>query len=270
MKKEQDHFERVAQAFSYKALPYDEFGKDHPNLERMRQKVYAHVLRFIKPGERILEINAGTGTDAAFFAGQGYFVHATDISPGMLASIEAKIKQHRLQGRLSAQRCSFTDVSAVEGRPFDYLFSNFGGLNCIDDLSLVTRQLPALLKPGGRLTWVVMPPVCPWDLAQTLKGDFNTAFRRLRPGGVQANVEGIQFHVNYFTPGQVLRALGGHFRMLKLEGLSVFTPPADHKDFALHSPALFSLLVRIDDHLAGLPLLQGCGDFFILTAEYRE
>ncbi len=269
MVKEQDHFERVAEAFSYKATVYDEFGKDHLNLTRMRQKVYAHVLRFLRPGDRLLEINAGTGTDAAYFAGMGFSVHATDISPGMLASIEAKIEQRSLQGKLSAQHGSFTRLEKIEGGPYDYLFSNFGGLNCIDDLSLVARQLPAVLKPGGRLTWVIMPPVCPWELAQAFKGDFHTAFRRLRPGGVQANVAGIGFHVYYFTPGQVLGALGIAFRLLKLEGLSVFTPPADHKDFAVHSPRLYSLLASMDDLSASLPGVRGCGDFFIFTAEYR-
>ncbi len=269
MIEKQDHYERVAQAFSFKASIYDEFGKDHPNLERMRKKVYSHVLRFLQPGDRLLEINAGTGADAAYFAGQGYSVHATDISPRMLASIQAKIEQRSLQGRLSAEQCSFTDLSSVNGKPFDYLFSNFGGLNCIGDLSLVTCQLPALLKPGDRLTWVIMPPICPWDLAQALKGDCRTALRRLHPGGVQANVEGIQFRVNYFTPKQVLRALGDRFRLLKLEGLSVFAPPADHKDFARHSPRLYTTLVWMDTLTGGLPLLRGCGDFFILSAEYR-
>lgn len=268
MSKEQDHYDRVAKAFSYKAGIYDEFGKDHPNLERMRRKVYAHVLSFIRPGARLLEMNAGTGADAAFLASQGICVHATDISPGMLASIQAKIEQRGLRGRLTAQLCSFTDLSKVVGQPFDYLFSNFGGLNCIDDLSLVARQLPSLLAPGGRLTWVIMPPVCPWDLAQALKGDFRTAFRRLHRGGVLANVEGVSFQVYYFSPRQVLHALGKDFSLLRLEGLSIITPPADHKDFARRSPMLYHLFTQLDDRISGLPVLRGWGDFFILTAEY--
>ncbi len=269
MIQEQNHYQQVAEAFSYKAAIYDEFGKDHPNLERMRRRVYAHVLRFLHPGARLLEINAGTGGDAAFFAGQGFRVHATDLAPGMLASIQEKIEKRSLRGRLTAGLCSFTDLSAVEGRPFDYLFSNFGGLNCIADLSLVTRQLPSLLSPGGRLTWVIMPPVCPWDLALALKGDFHTAFRRLRPGGVLANVEGVRFQVHYFTPRQVMDALGPAFHLLKLEGLSILTPPADHKEFAHRFPRLYQELAQIDNHISGLPVLRGWGDFFILTAEYR-
>jgi hypothetical protein len=71
-----DHSERVALAFSRKADEYDAFGSDHVNLARMRRKVYDHVLRFLQPADRLLELNAGTGIDAAFFAGRGQIVHA--------------------------------------------------------------------------------------------------------------------------------------------------------------------------------------------------
>jgi hypothetical protein len=170
---------------------------------------------------------------------------------------------------LTAQQCSFTDLSEVEGRPFDYFYSNFGGLNCIRDLSSVARQIPLALTPGGRLTWVIMPPVCPWELVQALKGDFHTAFRRLRPGGTIANVEGTRFQVHYFTPGQVTRWLGKSFQLLELEGLSLFTPPADHKNFALRHPGLYRLLAWLDDRLSEFPMLREWGDFFILTGEYH-
>lgn len=264
-----DHFQQVAQAFTYKAEAYDQFGLDHPNLARMRREVYSHVLRFAAPGSHILELNAGTGADAAFFASRGYIVRATDISPGMVAAIREKILRLGLQGRLAVEQCSFTDLSAITGGPFDYIFSNFGGLNCIPDLTWVTRQLPGLLKPGGRLTWVVMPPVCPWDLAQALRGDLRQALRRLQPGGTLANVAGVRFRVHYFTPGQVQRALGAQFRRLALEGLSVFAPPADRKHFAARYPRLYRRLVWVDECLATWPLFRGWGDFFIYTGEYR-
>jgi ubiquinone/menaquinone biosynthesis C-methylase UbiE len=264
-----DHLKHVAEAFSYKALIYDEFGKDHPNLQRMRRKVYQHVLDFIKPGGRMLEINAGTGTDASFFAQKGVKVHATDVSPGMLHAIQEKIVRYGLQDKLSAELCSFTELSEMKERSFDYVFSNFGGLNCVDDLNLVAGEMKGLLRPGGRLTWVVMPPVCPWDLALAFKGEFHTAIRRLKPGGTIANVEGVHFHVRYFTPAQVLRSLGNDFRLLKLEGLSIFAPPADRKNFALRNPGLYKRLVWIDERISSLPVLRGWGDFFILSAEYR-
>ena len=57
--------ETIAEAFSRTAETYDSFAKDHPHLTRIRNKVYLHVMRHVPPGARILELNAGTGTDAA-------------------------------------------------------------------------------------------------------------------------------------------------------------------------------------------------------------
>ncbi|CAG0932876.1 hypothetical protein TFLX_02815 [Thermoflexales bacterium] len=262
-----DHFDRVAAAFSRKAAEYDAFGDDHLNLARLRRKVYDHVRRFARPADRILELNAGTGLDAAFFARQGYNVHAIDIAPGMLDHLAAKIEQQHLRDRLTYQALSFTELDQVAGGPFNYLFSNFGGLNCIPDLSLVTQHLPKVLAPGGKLTWVIMPPLCPWEMALLLKGKYHLATRRLRRGGVLAHVAGVRFMTYYFTPRQVMNALGPDFRLLGLEGLAVFTPPADRVDFPRRFPRLYRALVKIDDALASHAPFNHWGDFFILTAQ---
>jgi hypothetical protein len=124
-----------------------------------------------------------------------------------------------------------------------------------------------LLKPGAFVTWVVMPPICPWELAQALRGHFKTAFRRLRPGGVLAQVGGAQFMTYYFTPAQVLRALGPGYRRIALRGLSLFSPPSYLENFSRRYPALFRRLTALDERLGRWPVVNGWGDFFVLTAQ---
>ncbi|MCA9899660.1 MAG: class I SAM-dependent methyltransferase [Anaerolineales bacterium] len=260
-------FRQVADAFSRKAGVYDAFGQDHANLQRMREKVYAQVARWTPSGSHILELNAGTGLDAVTLVERGYRVHGTDVAPGMVDEMQRKKRVLGLDGRFSTQLCSFTELGNVAGGPFDAVFSNFGGLNCVADLTAVTRHLPQLLKPGGVLTWVIMPPICPWELA-LLPKDWRVATRRLRRGGVMANVEGVQFQTFYFTPGQVQKALGSAFQTVQLTGLSIVTPTADNDSFARRRPGLFSWLVRLDDWLGERPLFNRIGDFFILTARY--
>lgn len=262
-----DHTDRVALAFSCKADEYDAFGDDHINLARMRRNVYDHVLRFLRPADRLLELNAGTGIDAAFFARRGQIVHAIDIAPGMVDHLTRKIDQQQLFDRLTVQTLSFTALDRVAGAPFDYILSNFGGLNCIADLTQVTRHLAHVLRPGGILTWVIMPPVCPWEMALLLKGKFKIATRRWSRYGTLAHVAGVRFMTFYFTPRQVLAALGPRFRLLRLEGLSVFAPPADRMDFPRRFPRLYRALVNLDDTLAAHWPCNHWGDFFILTAQ---
>ena len=269
LRDESEAWKGVAEAFGRKARVYDDFGRQHPNLERMRAKVRAHVQQLLPPGGRLLEINAGTGADACYFAGQGYWVHASDLSPEMVAEIRAKASQNGLSQRLTVQQLSFTQLEEAQGGPFDGVLSNMGGVNCTSDLRAITSALPALLKPGGVVVWVVMPPICLWELAQGLRGDLKLALRRLRPGGVIAQVEGLPVPTFYHSPGRVRAAFGPDFQTLRLQGLSVFTPPADHKDFPLRHPRLYRWLVGLEERLSDHFPFQGWGDFFILSLRYQ-
>src|SRR4029079_10021205 len=124
-------FSTIAEAFSRTAEKYDAFALDHPHLMRMRSTVYAHVGRVFPPGARVLELNAGTGVDAVELARRGYRVHATDIAPGMLRRLQDKVQSLQLGEQVTSQQCSFTELAQVDGAPFDAVFSNLGGLNCV-------------------------------------------------------------------------------------------------------------------------------------------
>ncbi len=265
-----DQASLVAEAFTRKASLYDPFGEDHPILEQMRRKVRRHALMNLRPGDRILELNAGTGADAVFFARLGFHITAIDLSPGMVAKIEEKRLRYGLQDHLTVYRRSFEELKDLPGGPFQYVFSNMGGLNCTGDLAAIWRSLDGLLSPCSRVTCVIMPPVCLWELSLALRGRFRLALRRLLPGGALANVEGVRFRAFYYTPGQVLRVLGPEYRLLKLQGLSVFTPPADHKSFPFEHPRLYRLLWALEERLADRYPFNRCGDFYILTVQYHR
>lgn len=255
----------IAEAFSRTAGKYDSFAEDHPHLTRMRNKVYAHVMRHVPRGTRILELNAGTGTDAIQLAQRGYFVHATDIAPGMLNRLRDKVDTLGLHDRVTMEQRSFLSLGNVRGAPFEAVFSDLGGLNCVPDLTPVIGQLPKILKPGGIVTWVLMPHVCLWELAEVLRGNFSLAFRRFARGNVRANLEGLHFDVYYFSPRQVLQWFGNDFELLALEGLSVLTPTAESKNFAKWHPRLYRTLSWLDDKLSPHWPWSGWGDFYILT-----
>ncbi len=261
-------FSTIAEAFSLTAEKYDAFAEDHPHLSRLRGKVYNHLARFTPAGAKILELNAGTGTDAAYLAHQGYSVHATDIAPGMLARLQDKIERYDLGDRLSYQECSFTDLSSVRGGPFDTVFSDLGGMNCIPELAPVIQSLPTVLRPGGIVTWVLMPPVCLWELGLIFTGQVRLALRRLRRQGTRAHLEGRYFQVYYFTPQKVMAWFGPEYKLLALEGLSVITPTAESKNLARQHPRLYSLLSWFDDRLSTRPPWSGWGDFYILSLQY--
>lgn len=260
-------FRQVAEAFSLTAEKYDRFAENHPNLARIRSRVYAHLVNHLDPGARILELNAGTGTDAVHLAKLGFRIHATDIAPGMLDRLRTKVNHLGLHDRVTVQQCSFTELDRIEIGVCDAVFSNLGGLNCIADLHPVIQGLPRVLRPGGLVIWVLMPPICLWELALAFTGNFKVAFRRLSPKA-RAHLEGRHFPIYYFTPSQVIDAFKPGYTLLDIEGLSVFSPPAEIKYFSTRHPTLYRWLCQIDDRLACRRPFYGWGDFFLICLRY--
>jgi demethylmenaquinone methyltransferase/2-methoxy-6-polyprenyl-1,4-benzoquinol methylase len=96
-----------------------------------------------KPGERILDIAAGTGTSSAAIARSGANVVGVDISEGMLE--EAQRKHHDIEFVLGdAQNLPFhTDE-------FDAVTISFG-LRNVADPKIALDEMYRVLRPGGRL-----------------------------------------------------------------------------------------------------------------------
>lgn len=156
--------------------------------------MYRHLLKFIEKGAEILEINAGSGIDAVFLAKQGFTVLATDLSQGSEVFFKKKIASNDYEGRLSFSRLSYDSLETLQPRKFDHVFSNFGGLNCVENPEKTLNSLSNLLRAKGKVTVVIMPKLYPGEWILGLKNR-KKAFRRLSGGPVLANVEGEQISV---------------------------------------------------------------------------
>ena len=137
------------------------------------------------------------------------------------------------------------------------------------DLGPVIESLAHVLRPGGVVTWVLMPPICLWELGLAFTGQFRLAFRRLARNGIRAHLEGRYFDVHYFSPEQVVAAFGDEFEVLAIEGLSVITPTAESKGLARRHRDLYRTLCWLDDRLATRAPIRGWGDFFMISMRYR-
>ena len=258
----------VNKAFTRQSIIYDEYDRENPTLTWMRKQVMKHVFKYLRPNDKILEINSGTGIDAEFFASHGHTIHCTDLSDGMVEQMKKKFSSEKYSDKVIIQQCSFTELDKVGDKKFDFIFSNFGGLNCIPDLQESTKFYPSLLNNNGRVCLVILPPICPWEIIQLFRGKFNVAFRRFNKEGVLANVEGIKFRTYYFSASQVMKALGKNFKLLKLESLALFTPIPQMEKIPKRFPGLARLLNKMDEKLSGIFPFNRIGDHIIVTAEY--
>jgi ubiquinone/menaquinone biosynthesis C-methylase UbiE len=258
---------KVSDAFSRQSIIFDAIDDGNDILLWMRNRVRTEVARYIKPGANMLELNCGTGIDSVFFAQKGYNVLATDNAMGMLQMLSNKIDRLHLHDKLSIQKCSFNNLEQLGDRKFDYVFSNFGGLNCTDDLKKVLTDINNLLAPGGYFTLVIMPPVCPWELLMFFRGYFKTAFRRLSKKGTIAHVEGVHFKCYYYAPAYVINAVKKNFTLRSLKGLSIVVPPPFIEHFAEKHPRTFAWLERIENRIYDKAPFNRWNDHYMITMQ---
>lgn len=256
----------IQKAFTRQSTHYDELDFVNPVLTAWRKRVYAHAECFLPQPATILELNAGTGIDALHFAALGHRVTATDISPGMTAQLEKKLQAAGFSGLITATQASYEDLGAIRGQ-FDFVFSNMGGLNCCDNLQKVTQQLPRLVKKGGFITWVIMPPCCPWEWLWILKGN-PAAFRRLRKVGAMAHVEGEHFKTYYHSLRAIRDAFGRGFRLVKAEGLGAISPVPGSVSFISQNPRLSSFLNQLDKQVTKHFPFNRWADHIMVTFQF--
>lgn len=105
----------------------------------------------LAPGERVLDLGSGAGTDsliAAQMVGPEGHVTGIDMTPAMLAKARAAAAEMGAANvefiEADAERLPFTDES------FDVVISN-GVIDLIPDKDAVFSELNRVLAPGGRL-----------------------------------------------------------------------------------------------------------------------
>lgn len=253
---------RVQDAFTRQAGVFDALDRE-PLIQWVRDRVRANTLAHVQPGARMLEINAGTGIDSLWFAQHGLDVHATDAAPGMVRELERKRDAHP-RCELRVTRCSFLELDDLNDEPADVVFSDFGGINCTNDLPRLMRGIRGKLRLGGVCALVIMPRTSPWELIDLLRGNFRHALRRYHTEGSPAWIEGVRFQCYYHDVSHVLKAAEG-FTMVDRMGLSFFVPPPHLAPFASRHPRFVALMKRWEAFTCRWPFIRSRGDHYMLV-----
>lgn len=256
----------VSEAFSRQSPMFDAIDDGNSIILWMRDRVRKEVANYMLPQSTVLELNCGTGIDSIYFAQQGHAVLATDNAEGMLKTLGHKIAVNNIPN-IETLRCSFNNLENIHGRQFDYVFSNFGGLNCTDKLDKVLTDIDRLLKPGGYFSLVIMPVVCPWEMAMIFKGYFKTAFRRFKKHGAGAHLEGVHFQCYYYNPSYITSRMQDGFMLKSLKALSLTVPPPYIEHFMEKHPNMFKRLERLEDKLCAVAPFNNWGDHYIITMQ---
>lgn len=261
-----------------KATPFDSIAADYDASftasaigQRMRVAVWRRLDAAFGPGDRVLEMNCGTGEDALHLARRGVRVLATDKSAEMLAITRAKVDVAELAEMVEVRPLAIEELARDEApslpRCFDGALSNFGGMNCVNDLPGVARGLAAIVRPGGWALLCVMGPTVPWEWGWYLaRGQPRNAVRRLRRGGTPWR--GLTIH--YPSIGAVRRAFAPHFVQRRVSAIGALVPPTFAEVWAERHPRLLNALDRSERQLETFPPLPWLADHFLIELERQS
>jgi len=220
---------------------------------------------------KILELNAGTGADAIYFANLGHEVVATDISGDMLKVAADKLESHDLPGNVELVCCDIRRIKEQGLKmEYDLVFSDFGGLNCLQpcELNKLSDDLMHLLKPGGRFISVLMPQYCFWEsLYFFLKLETKKMVRRNTNESLKVNVDGELVDTWYYSPGRYYEIMSEHFRRVALRPVGFFIPPSYLEPAFKKNKKILKILAKFDRTFFGFSLLANYSDHFLIDME---
>lgn len=261
------------QAFDRAAEKYDEEFTNSSIGRLQRNRVWNYLNKNITADEfpRVLELNCGTGEDAKWLASKGFRLTATDLSRNMIEHAAKKVRGANLQAEF--QVCPFEEVgNRFAPGTFDLIFSNFGGLNCIDErgLKLLGENLSLLLRPGGRFIAVVMSDDCAMERWYFRRKKMEAeAMRRKKPGGVSTIIEGETFTTHYYNPEQFARLMSNVFQVKAQKAVGWTIPPSYTEKYFRTKPLLLKALNAFEVTFGNAGRLAKKADHFLIDLVKR-
>lgn len=264
-------FYAAAKAFDSVADDYDRIFTRSVIGIAQRSAVWRVLERTFKPGSYILELNCGTGEDAFFLSRMGVRVHACDVSERMIAVARQRQAREAPHSAVEFSLLANERMTELNGSlHFDGILSNFGGLNCVDDLGELGVCLSRLAKPGSRAVLCFCSRACIWEIAWFLcHGKPGRAFRRTT-GCTTATVNGVMVEVKYPTVRHICRALRPWFELRELIGVGITVPPTYLECWAQAHRQTIDVLSCIDRNLSGCPGVRALGDHVLVVMERTD
>lgn len=249
--------------------PFDSIAKDYDRdftnslIGRMQRSRVRHFVKKTIGKQKIsvLEINCGTGEDAIWFQANGHSIIATDISRTMINVAKKKTPD------IDFRACGFNELAQTfEGQKFDLIFSNFGGLNCIDRNELEQMQLTfnALLNENA---WLIVVFIAQKSWIEQCyfrwKGQPEKSNRRMQVD--QAVLTSSVFQNTWCYAVKDLEEIFSSFRLQHHYPVGIAIPPS-YLEKPFQSWKILHPFVRLLEHLFGrFSSLSDYGDHVYLA-----
>ena len=255
-----------ASAFDNVAATYDAAFSNTLIGAQQRKLVREHLQKWVsgKPKLNILEINCGTGEDALWLASLGHNVTATDASAHMIAAAEQKLNSTLVANKPQFIPCTFEKLyGKFKHQKFDFIFSNFSGLNCLapGQLQILSSDLNALLNRNGYMAVVIFGKHTAWEIGYFLSRlNLTRAFSRWHNKPVRVRLEeGVGQSVYYYTVRHFCRLMR-EFQLVEKRPVGLFVPPSYMESLVQKRESLFRKLIHLEQRFSHLSILSSWAD----------
>lgn len=246
---------------------YDEDFTFSPIGEMQRARVHYFLNKKLPGVKRALEINCGTGEDARWLAKNGVLVTATDISTGMIEVCKSKQISNADFVECDSRKIS----SAFTDNTFDLIFSNFGGLNCLDpkEIKQFLSDSSSLLNSKGILAAVIMGRKCTWERMYFRRKKDARLNRRSSTTGMETIIDGQKFLTHYYNPVEFYNSGKKHFNLICCKPIGFFIPPSYFNGHFKNRRTLLSLLYGFEK-IAPFSFLANRADHYLIVLQKRS
>jgi SAM-dependent methyltransferase len=229
-----------------------------------REAVWKELDAVFQSGSYVLELNCGTGIDAIHLSQRGVSVLACDISSRMIELARQNAVGTPAEELLDFRVLATEQLATLQaGTVFDGAFSNFSGLNCVQDLAAVRRSLACRLRPGSRVLLCMLGRFAVWQkLWHLAHRDWNHVFRSAQATEVEGAIK-----VQYPSRKQIVALFSPDFKLHRWKGIGIAVPPAYMDHWAVRFPRLTQCLNHIDSLIDRAPVLRNLGGCILLEFE---
>jgi len=258
-------------AFNSYAAEYDNHFTRSPIGILQRKRVFRFLLPLLDPKKNVLEINCGTGEDALSMAPLVNSVLATDISTGMIEAANLKKEKSKLSN-VTFKAADIREIPEHLRSPFDLLFSDFGGLNCLspEELKQFSQSISSFISPGGKLVLVIMGKKCIWENFFFLKQKDKRYKRRNTTKGIETKINDSTFLTYYYAPSEISTLFSGNFSTSLIKPIGLFIPPSYLNPYFANKKWALGLLNFFEKLSGGFSFTANYADHYLIILEKNQ
>lgn len=253
------------QNFDTYAQSYDNHFTNSEIGKAQRSQVHLKLLKLVSfYNKSVLEINCGTGEDALWLAKQGATVLASDISQGMIDVARNKT----LSNTVNFKQMAAQDISSLVPNSYNIIFSNFGGLNCLNnkDLQKFKNGCEQVQNTSDQLAFVIMGTNCKWErFFFGYKNDHIKANRRKNINGVEAIINGNRFKTYYYSPDYMKQLFKENYSYIAAKPIGLFVPPSYLETYFAKKKGLFGILKILDRFFGNFSFFSNYADHYLIV-----